>query len=118
MIGWRKEFDIVDRETPKSLIERHAVAAACEPGTRSSRTTVAELVAAGKPVPDHMLPGRYIMRLPEDERWLLSQLKAEDTTGPGLWWANTWKPTPEPRTLSEYVAKYCGGVNANKTQRH
>lgn len=109
-ISWEKEFTIVDRETPKSLMERRAFDAACMPGYGGRSEGLQDyLKRGGDPakITDDMLPGRFFIRLPEDERWLLSKLKPEDTIGPGLWFINAFKPMPEPRTMTEILDRHC-----------
>lgn len=110
-INWRKDWELAARETPRSLIEKYAMMAWASPYAASSRRsgTLQEYIRNGgdpDKAPDHMLPGRFFMSLPEDVRGILGQLTSEDTTQSGLWWCHVAKPQPEPRSLSEIVAKH------------
>lgn len=61
------------------LMERLTGEAAITPFLSASLTsTVAKRVAAGLPIREHELPGRFIMSLTDDERAVLADLKSDD----------------------------------------
>jgi len=97
----REEFKL----SPRGLIERIAGAAWDMPYQVSSLRfkTLQDCIANGDPsrIKDFMLPGRYIMSLPADEREILKQLKPEDTIAGGNYIARLIEK--EPRTFFEVV---------------
>ncbi len=73
--------------TIASIIADAAAQADCERYLHGSRCPVDYFTQYGKEIPEHMLPGRFIARMPATDRAALANLRAQDTWDSGMWWA-------------------------------
>lgn len=64
--------------TPRRLIKELTEKAVAQRLFGDNELILRKCHAEGTEIPDRLLPGRFIMRLPEDQRKILQDLKSDD----------------------------------------
>lgn len=72
-------------KTNHEFINELAINVVCHVGLFSSTKTIRDYVLRDQKIPDRLLPGRYLMRLPEQDRARLSSLTSEDFNKVAPW---------------------------------